>query len=55
MFCGNDEAAFRAAIMYSLIGSCKAMGVNPHKWLSYVLNNISDCKDISSLLPENFI
>ena len=55
MFCGNDEAASRAAIMYSLIGSCKAMGVNPHKWLSYVLDNISDCKDISNLLPENFI
>ena len=55
MFCGNDEAASRAAIMYSLIGSCKAIDVNPHKWLSYVLDNISDCKDITSLLPENFI
>ena len=51
MFCGNNEAASRATIMYSLIGSCKAIDVNPHKWLSYVLNNISDCKDNTSLLP----
>jgi len=55
MFCGNDEAASRATIMYSLIGRCKAMGVNPHKWLSYVLDNIFDCNDMSSLLPEKFI
>ncbi len=54
LFCGNNEAASRAAIVYSLIGSCKAMNVNPHEWMSSVLNNIANVDDVSQLLPENF-
>ncbi len=54
LFCGNNQAACRAAIIYSLIGSCKAMDVNPHNWMSYVLNNIATIGDITQLLPENY-
>ncbi|MCQ2171823.1 MAG: hypothetical protein MJZ17_03595 [Bacteroidales bacterium] len=32
MFCGNDDAACRAAIAYSLISSCKAVGIDPRTW-----------------------
>lgn len=29
LFCGNDDAAIRAAVVYSLIGYCKAAGISP--------------------------
>ena len=54
LFCGNHEAAIRAAIIYSLVGSCKAREVNPHEWLSYAMENINSSKNIADLLPENF-
>jgi hypothetical protein len=40
LFCGNGEAAIRAAVMYSLLGSCKAAGVNPTEWLEDVISRI---------------
>ena len=40
LFCGNSEAAIRAAMVYSLLGSCKAAGVNPTEWLEDVLSKM---------------
>ena len=40
LFCGNGDAAIRAAMVYSLLGSCKAAGVNPTEWLEDVLSKI---------------
>ena len=54
LFCGNNEAAYRASIIYSLIGSCKAMDINPHHWMTYVLKNIANTTDVTSLSPEKF-
>ncbi|MDX9884019.1 MAG: IS66 family transposase [Prolixibacteraceae bacterium] len=59
LFCGNDDAAENAAIMYSMFGCCKASEVNFRDWLVYFLNNIHDydndySKDLSGLLPHNF-
>ena len=58
LFCGNHEAAENAAIVYSLLGCCKASGVNFRDWLVFFLNNIhqydSDySKDLAELLPHN--
>ena len=33
LFCGNDASAYRAAIVYSLIGTCKAADVDPRPWM----------------------
>jgi hypothetical protein len=38
LFCGNADAATRAAIIYSLLGSCKAAVVNPSAWLEDVFS-----------------
>lgn len=59
LFCGNDDAAENAAIIYSLMGCCKAGEVNFREWLVYVLGNIhaydSDySKDLAELLPQNW-
>jgi len=59
LFCGNDESAEDAAIMYSMFGCCKAQEVNFREWLVFFLKNIHDydkdySKDLAELLPHNF-
>ena len=40
LFCGNDSSAYRAAIVYSLISTCKAADVDPRTWMEDVLRKI---------------
>ena len=59
LFCGNHGSAENAAIMYSMLGCCKAAGVNFRDWLVFFLNNIHRydddySKDLAELLPHNF-
>lgn len=59
LFCGNDDAAENAAVIYSLMGCCKAGEVNFREWLVYVLKNIHTydkdySKDLAELLPHNW-
>jgi len=60
LFCGNHDAAENAAIMYSLLGCCKACNVNPGQWLTDVLTRIpvynnDYSRDLAELLPHNWI
>ena len=54
LFCQNDDACERAAMMYSFFGACKVKGKNPERWLTYVLDHIRQTKeeDMYLLLPE---
>ena len=58
LFCGNHDAALRAAIVYSLLGSCKAVGVDPREWLEDVLLRIPEAgiapAAIRELLPDRW-
>jgi transposase len=59
MFCGNHDAAENAAIMYSLLGCCAALDVNPREWLTDVLTRIPSYNnnyslDLADLLPHNW-
>ena len=59
LFCGNDDAAENAAVIYSLMGCCKAGEVNFREWLMYALENIHTydndySKDLAELLPHNW-
>ena len=58
LFCGNDASAYRAAIVYSLISTCKAVYVDPRPWMEDVLRKISyyqrDQRDLVELLPFNW-
>ena len=56
LFCGNDQAAERTAIIYSLLGSCRLANVNPNAWLTDVLNRLPDhsIQKLSELLPINW-
>lgn len=58
LFCGNDASAYRAAIVYSLIGTCRNAGVDPRIWMEDVLRQIPyyrrDGRDMSELLPRSW-
>ena len=59
LFCDNHESAENAAIMYSMLGCCKAHEVNFRDWLVFFLNNIHKydddySKDLAELLPHNY-
>jgi len=56
LFCGNDLAAERTAIIYSLLGSCRLANLNPNAWLTDVLNRLPDqsIQRLSELLPMNW-
>ena len=54
LFCGNHDAAVRAAIVYSLFSSCKAHDVDVRSWLEYTLRRIPTEKSIEQLLPCNW-
>lgn len=58
LFCGNHEAAEDAAVIYSLMGCCKAVGVDFKEWMNYFLNHVHEydndySKDLTELLPHS--
>ena len=56
LFCRNDEACHRAALMYSMLGACKVLGKDAEKWLAYTLKHIGSTKpeNLYRLLPEEW-
>lgn len=53
LFFGSDNGGERAAIIYSLIESCKLNHIDPQRYLHYVLERIADhpINQIADLLP----
>ena len=53
LFCGSDRGGQRAAIMFSLIQSCRLNDVDPQAWLADVLARIADhpVSRLHELLP----
>jgi len=56
LFAGSHAAAQRAAILYSLLATCKNHQINPYDWLHDVLNRIAShpINQIKELLPQNW-
>lgn len=56
LFAGSHESAQRIAMIYSLLGTCKAHGVNPQEWLTKVFQEIPHrtVNNLEDLLPQNF-
>ncbi len=55
LFFGSDKGGEAAAIIYSLLGTCKLNGVEPEAWLRDVISKISDWQSnrVHELLPWN--
>jgi transposase len=53
LFAGSHKAAQRAALVYSLMASCKNQGIDPYAWLADVYDRIADhpINAIEQLLP----
>lgn len=53
LFAGSHQAAGWAAMIYSLMATCKLHGVEPRHWLTGVLSKIQDTKlnELENLLP----
>ena len=56
LFAGSDAGGRRAAIMYTLIETCKLNEIDPEAWLTFVIERIADhpINRIDELLPWNW-
>lgn len=54
MFCGSEEGARRAAVIYSLVGTCELIGLNPNQYFLEVMQRLSMNRECSasSLMPH---
>ncbi len=53
LFAGSDSGGEHAAVLYSLIGTCRLNNMEPEKWLRYVIDHIQDwpANRVRDLLP----
>ena len=53
LFAGSHEAAQQAAVIYSLLGTCKINGIEPFSYLTKILSVIPDhpANQLRRLLP----
>ena len=56
IFCGNDEGGRRAAVIYTLIESCKAAAVEPFEYLTDLLTRLPSAaaSRIADFTPRNW-
>jgi transposase len=56
LFAGSHNAAQRAAMLYTLLGTCKINSINPYEWLKDVFERIPthSINKIQELLPHNW-
>jgi transposase len=54
MFIGNENGGRTAAVVYSLIASAKAIGVDPRMYLRDVLPRIAHENDVTTLTPNGW-
>jgi transposase len=56
LFAGSDRGGERAAVMFTLIQTCRLNKVDPQAWLADILARIADHKiaDLAALLPWNW-
>jgi transposase len=57
LFSNTADGATASAVIYSLMLTCRACGVDPLTWLRHVLTELpqrEEAADISDLRPSNF-
>lgn len=55
-FIGHPSAGWRSAVIYSIVGTCKLINVNPEAYLAWVLPKLAAAttKTTDGLLPHDF-
>ncbi len=56
LFAGSDNGGKRAAVIYSLVASCKLCGLDPFVYLRDVIDRVNThpAKEVSQLIPSNW-
>jgi transposase len=55
LFCITPQGAKASALYYSLVETCKAMDIDPQKYLTHLFSNAASCKtdsDWDAMLPD---
>lgn len=54
LFIGHPGAGWRSAVIYSVLGSCRRFGINPHEYLEDVLRRLPEMKitEIETVTPK---
>jgi hypothetical protein len=54
LFIGRDQAGWRSAVIYTIIQSCRARGVEPYAYLKDVLDKLPSMtnQQIPSITPQ---
>jgi len=53
LFIGHPDAGWQSAVIYSVLGSCRRLGIDPHEYLRDVLRRLPDMKmaEIQQITP----
>ncbi|MBS0001442.1 MAG: transposase domain-containing protein [Cyclobacteriaceae bacterium] len=56
LFAGSHDGARKAAIIYSLLNTCRKNDIEPNVWLLDILNRINDhpVNKLDDLLPDRW-
>jgi hypothetical protein len=56
LFIGHPDAGWRSAVIYSIVGTCRLLNVNPEAYLTWVLPKLSTAttKTATGLLPHDY-
>ncbi len=56
LFIGHPSAGWRSAVIYSVVGTCRLIGVNPEAYIRWVLPKLAAAtnKTVDGLLPHDF-
>jgi transposase len=56
IFVGHPEAGWKSAVVYSILGTCKLLGVNPEDYLNWVLPRLAGATNqTTGLLPHDYL
>jgi transposase len=54
LFFGNEEAGKKGAVLFSLVTTCRNLGIEPRAYLRDVLVRIATCSDVGQLTPHGW-
>ena len=57
LFAGSDQGGERAAVLFSLVATCKRHGIDPYAYLRDVIGRIAahPAKDVAALMPDRWL
>jgi transposase len=57
MFIGHPDAGWKSAVVYSIVGTCKLLGINPESYLNWALPRLAagTNKSTGDVLPHDYL